>query len=158
MMSISALGLWRRLLSMIYESLILFAVLFIAGFIFHLVFRDTASPYFRPAFQLYLLVVAGGYFTWFWTHGGQTLPMQTWKLRVVNADGGAISPKQAIARYLFAVIGIFLLGCGIFWALFDRERLFLHDRLAGTRVIGIEKREEMSRGSEEPENHGNEGA
>lgn len=158
MMSISAPGLWRRLLSMTYESLILFAVLFIAGFIFHLVFRDTASPYFRPAFQLYLLVVAGGYFTWFWTHGGQTLPMQTWKLRVVSADGDAVSRKQAIARYLFAVIGIFLLGCGILWALFDRERLFLHDRLAGTRVIRIEKQKETSRGLEEPENHGSERA
>lgn len=154
MMYISAPGLWRRLLSMTYESLLLFAVLFIAGFVFHLVFRDTASPYFRPGFQLYLLVVAGGYFTWFWTHGGQTLPMQTWKLRVVNADGGAVSAKQAIARYLFAVIGIFLLGCGILWALFDRERQFLHDRLAGTRIIRIEKREETSRG---PREHGNSG-
>lgn len=151
MTSISAPGLWRRLLSMAYESLILFAVLFITGFIFHLAFRDTASPYFRPAFQLYLLVVAGGYFTWFWTHGGQTLPMQTWKLRVISKDGRPVSRKQAIARYLFAVIGIFLLGCGIFWALFDRERLFLHDRLAGTRIIRIEKRDETTPGSPESE-------
>lgn len=139
MTNISAPGLWRRLLSMTYESLILFAVLFIAGFIFHLMFRDTGSLYFRPAFQLYLLAVAGGYFTWFWTHGGQTLPMQTWKLRVISLEGGGISGKQAVARYLFAVIGIFLLGCGILWALFDRERLFLHDRLAGTRIVRLDE-------------------
>ncbi|WP_074795407.1 RDD family protein [Nitrosospira briensis] len=130
-------GLWRRLLSMIYEFLILVAVLFIASFVFHLVFRDTGSLFFRPAFQLYLLVVAGIYFTWFWTHGGQTLPMQTWKLRVIRADGGQLFLKQALARYLFAVIGFFFFGCGILWALFDRDGLFLHDRLAGTRIVRI---------------------
>jgi len=123
---------------MLYESLILTAVLFIASFIFHLVFRDTSSIFFRPAFQLYLLLVAGVYFTWFWTHGGQTLPMQTWKLRVVNADGQRVRLKEALARYLFAVIGIFFLGCGIIWALLDRDHLFLHDRLAGTRIENVQ--------------------
>jgi uncharacterized RDD family membrane protein YckC len=137
MMKASAPGLWRRLLSMIYEFLILVAVLFIASFVFHLVFRDTGSLFFRPAFQFYLLVVAGIYFTWFWTHGGQTLPMQTWKLRVIRADGGQVFPKQALARYLFAVIGFFFFGCGILWALFDRDGLFLHDRLAGTRIVRL---------------------
>ena len=131
-------GFARRLLSMIYESLMLVAVLFIAGFIFHLVFPNTNSIFFRPAFQIYLLLIAGIYFTWFWTHGGQTLPMQTWKLRVVAADGQRIYLKQAVARYLFAVIGFFLLGCGILWAFFDRDGLFLHDRLAGTKIVRIE--------------------
>lgn len=137
MMKASEPGLWRRLLSMIYEFLILVAVLFIASFVFHLVFRDTGSLFFRPAFQLYLLVVACIYFTWFWTHGGQTLPMQTWKLRVIRADGGQLFLKQALARYLFAVIGFFFFGCGILWALFDRDGLFLHDRLAGTRIVRL---------------------
>lgn len=122
---------------MIYESLLLVAVLFIASFVFHLIFRDTSSLFFRPAFQLYLLLVAGTYFTWFWTHGGQTLPMQTWKFRVISVDGNRLTLKQAVARYLFAVIGIFFFGCGIIWALFDRDRQFLHDRLAGTRIVKL---------------------
>jgi uncharacterized RDD family membrane protein YckC len=137
MMKAFAPVFWRRLLSMIYESLILIAVLFIASFIFHLVFQDTSSILFRPAFQLYLLLIAGIYFTWFWTHGGQTLPMQTWKLRVISSDGQRLCLKQALARYLFAVIGILFLGCGIFWALIDRDGLFLHDRLAGTRIVNV---------------------
>ncbi|MBA4143221.1 MAG: RDD family protein [Nitrosospira sp.] len=137
-MRTAASGFWRRLLSMIYESLILTAVLFIAGFVFHLVFRDTSSILFRPVFQLYVLMVAGIYFTWFWTHGGQTLPMQTWNLRVVSADGQRVYLKQAVARYLFAVVGFFFFGCGILWALIDRDRLFLHDRLAGTRIVRVE--------------------
>ena len=122
---------------MIYESLLVTAVLFVASFVFLLAFRDTGSPFFKPAFQLYLLVVAGAYFSWFWTHGGQTLAMQTWKMRVIQADSmdAGISLRQAVMRYLFALIGIALLGCGILWALFDRDRQFLHDRLARTRIV-----------------------
>lgn len=129
--------LGRLLLSMIYESLLLIAVLFIASFIFHLVFPDTTSLLFKPAHQLYLLLVMGAYFIWFWTHGGQTLAMQTWKLRLTTAAGERVNLKQAIARYLFAVVGISLFGCGILWALFDRDHQFLHDRLAGTRIVNV---------------------
>src|SRR4051812_31342655 len=114
----SAPGFLRRLLSMLYESLMLIAVLFIASFIFHLLFQDTSSILFRPVFQLYLLLVAGIYFIWFWTHGGQTLPMQTWKLRVVGADGQRIYLKQAGGRDLFLGVGVFFFWLGIFWGLF----------------------------------------
>lgn len=141
-MKITSAGLGRRLLSMLYEFLILIAVLFIASFVFHLVFRDTSSLLFRPGLQLYLLVIAGTYFTWFWTHGGQTLPMQTWKLQIIGAGGDQVYLKQALARYLFAVIGIFFFGGGIAWALFDRDRQFLHDRLAGTRIVRLEGKAE----------------
>lgn len=128
-------GFWRRIICLIYESLLLLAVLFIASFIFHLIFRDTNAVYFRPLFQFYLLVIMGYYFIWFWTHGGQTLAMQTWKMRVVSVDGSSLTKKQAITRYLLALVGILLFGTGIIWALFDRDRQFLHDRLAGTRII-----------------------
>ena len=130
-------GFWRRILCMIYEFLLLIAVLFIAGFIFHLVYHDTDAPYFRPVFQLYLLSVAGIYLIWFWTHGGQTLAMQTWKIRVISTNGERISIWQAIARYFFAVTSISFFGCGIIWALFDREGQFLYDRLAGTKIINV---------------------
>jgi len=129
--------LGRLLLSMIYESLLLLAILFIASFIFHLIFHDPDSVFFKPAHQFYLLLVMGTYFIWFWTHGGQTLAMQTWKLRLTTTLGEGVSLKQAIARYLFAVVGISLFGFGIFWALFDRDHQFLHDRLAGTRIANI---------------------
>lgn len=130
-------GFWRRIICLIYESLLLLAVLFIASFIFHLIFRDTNAVYFRPLFQFYLLVIMGYYFIWFWTHGGQTLAMQTWKMRVVSVDGSSLTKKQAITRYLLALVGILLFGAGIIWALFDRDRQFLHDRLAGTRIIHL---------------------
>lgn len=134
---ISTPRFWRRILCMLYEFLLLIAVLFIASFIFHLVYHDTDSPYFRPVFQFYLLTVVGVYLIWFWTHGGQTLAMQTWKIRVINSNGGRVGICQAIARYFFAVISISFFGCGIIWALFDRDGQFLYDKLAGTKIINV---------------------
>lgn len=89
---------------------------------------------------LHLILVLGIYFSWLWCHGGQTLAMQTWKLRLVSAaSGGALSPvvslPQALLRYALAWFSLLLFGAGLLWALFDRDRQFLHDRLAGTRII-----------------------
>lgn len=130
-------GFGRRMLALMYEALLLLGVWFIAAFLFHLVFLDPAAEYFRPLFQFYLLVVGGIYFIWFWTHGGQTLAMQTWKLRLVSANDERISTQQAMVRYLMAVIGISFLGFGLLWALFDRDRQFLHDKVARTRIIRV---------------------
>lgn len=87
-------GFWRRIICMIYEFLLLLAVLFLTSFIFHLIFSDTQAAYFRPLFQFYLLVIMGCYFSWYWTHGGQTLAMQTWKMRVVAADGSSLTKNR----------------------------------------------------------------
>lgn len=125
----------RRLASMLYDALLLLAVLFIAAFIFTAVTHNAQSPLFRLAFQAYLTVVAGIYFVGFWLRGGQTLAMKTWRLRLTAADGGAVGARQAVLRYLLALTGVFLLGFGIFWAVFDRDRQFWHDRVAGTRIV-----------------------
>ncbi len=130
-------GLGRRILALGYEFLLLLGVWFIAAFLFHLVFRDTTAEYFRPLFQFYLLIIGGIYFIWFWTHGGQTLAMQTWKLRLVSENGGKTTVQQAMVRYLVAVIGISCFGLGLLWALFDRNRQFLHDKVAGTQIIKL---------------------
>ncbi|SFK51690.1 Uncharacterized membrane protein YckC, RDD family [Nitrosomonas aestuarii] len=134
-MTFSFPGFWRRSISLIYEFLILLAIIFIASFIFHLIFRDANAVYFIPLYQFYLLIIMGYYFIWFWTRGGQTLAMQTWKIRVVTVDGNRLSSRIAITRYLIAVIGILFFGVGLLWAFVDREHQFLHDRLAGTRII-----------------------
>lgn len=130
-------GFWRRIICLLYEFLILLAIIFIASFIFHLVFRDTNASYFKPLYQLYLLFVMGYYFIWFWTHGGQTLAMQAWKIRIVTSEGQMLSNRKAIIRYLLAVTGTLFLGAGFLWALIDPEHLYLHDRLTGTRLIKI---------------------
>ena len=79
----------------------------------------------------------GVYFIWFWTHGGQTLAMQTWKLRIVDSKGQSITKKQAITRYLLALVLYPFFFITLIWMFFDRDRQFLHDRIAGTRIIKL---------------------
>lgn len=127
-------GITRRLASMLYESLLLVAVLFLAGFLFVGLTLGSTSPLMRGVFQIYLLGVVAAYFIWFWLRGGQTLAMKTWHLRLVRADGLPLTLRQAMLRFALALPST-LLGVGILWALFDREKQFLHDRLAGTKII-----------------------
>ena len=97
--------------------------------------RDFDPVFTRPLFQLYLLCISAAYFVYCWIHGGQTLPMKTWRIRLVTREGNAISLRTGIYRYLFALFGLGLSGLGFLWALFDREGQFLHDRLAGTKIV-----------------------
>lgn len=129
-------GILRRLASMLYESLLLVAVLFLAGFLFVGLTQGSTTSLARGAFQIYLLGVVAAYFIWFWLRGGQTLAMKTWHLRLVNADGSPLTLRRAILRFVLAVPST-LLGMGILWALFDGERQFLHDRLTKTKIILI---------------------
>lgn len=127
----------RRMACVFYELLILLAIWFVAGFPFVGLTQALDPVWVRPLFQTYLFALTGVYFTWFWTHGGQTLPMKTWRLRVVSAEGGALGRGVAWSRYVLAAAGALLFGVGFFWALFDRDRQFLHDRLLGTRLISM---------------------
>jgi uncharacterized RDD family membrane protein YckC len=125
----------RRFLSLVYETLLLAALLWCAALLFGAIEIEAASSHGRALFQAYLLLVTGTYFTWQWTHGGQTLPMKTWRLRLVSVSGGAIGARLAWLRYAIALAGTLAGGIGFLWALADRDRQFLHDRLAGTRVV-----------------------
>jgi uncharacterized RDD family membrane protein YckC len=80
-------------------------------------------------------MVFGGYFIWYWTHGGQTLAMQTWKLQISTPNAVPPAPTFLVLRYLLAWPSVLFYGVGILWALFDRDRQFLHDRLAGTCIV-----------------------
>ena len=121
--------------ALFYEALLLLAILWLAGLLFSLIELELNLPHARFAYQLYLVLTAGTYFVWQWVHGGQTLPMKTWRLRLVARDGGPLTWRQALLRYTVAFAGLAALGLGFVWALFDRERLFLHDRLARTRIV-----------------------
>lgn len=124
----------RRLLCIVYEGLLLIAVLMLAGLLFML-FRDPTTPGAMPFFRIYLVLILGAYFTWFWTHGGQTLAMKTWRFRVEQTDGKPLTPLRAWLRYILAWLSIGGLGVGLLWALVDRDKQFLHDRLAKTRLV-----------------------
>ena len=125
-----------RLVSLVYEGILLFAVLFVSSYLFLSLARDAQSGLPRVIFQIYLLSICGAYFVFCWARTGQTLPMKTWRMRIVTEEGGTLSAGRAFKRYLLAIPGL-LSGISLLWAPFDRERQFLHDRLAGTRIVRV---------------------
>ena len=128
----------RRFAAMFYDSLLLAAVLFFAFIPFVVLFGDLAKQGYNPLSTLYMLAVALLYFGWQWTHGGQTLGMKTWKIRVVSLEDGAVSWKQATVRFLVAMVSWAALGLGFVWGLRDPDCLTWHDRASGTRMERIE--------------------
>ncbi|MEW6415240.1 MAG: RDD family protein [Pseudomonadota bacterium] len=126
-----------RIAAMVYESLLVLAVLFIASLPFLYVVGDARTGGRHLAFQIYLAAVLFAYFATFWRRSGQTLAMKTWRIRLDGPGGGRITLKLALLRYLFAWAGLLLGGAGFWWALVDRDRQFLHDRLVGTRLVRV---------------------
>ncbi len=131
----NAATLKRRFLSLVYEILILAAVLLLATLPLVFLTQGWAQHFARAALQLWLLLFCGAFYTWQWAGTGQTLPMKTWKLRVVRRDGAPPSHARAFVRYFAALISVATLGMGFLWALLDSDKQFLHDRLAGTRLV-----------------------
>ena len=120
---------------MAYESLLLIGITFFATLLFLGVSGGSAGGWVRHALQVYLFLVIGLYFAGSWRRHGQTLAMKTWSLRLVGANGARITLRQAMLRYVCAWPSLALGGIGILYALFDRDRQFLHDRLAGTKIV-----------------------
>lgn len=126
-----------RVAAMIYESLLVIAVLFVASFIVLPVVGELHAGWQRHLFQGYLILVLFAYFSTFWLRSGQTLAMKTWRIRLCGRTGRTVSFHQALLRFLVALAGALPLGAGFWWALFDREGQFFHDRVAGTRLIRV---------------------
>lgn len=133
-------SLRRRLSSLLYESLLLLGVLAV-GFLAPLVALGVTFGVTPPGWAewLHLFVLAGIYFIGLWRRNGQTLAMQTWQLQLVDvATGRKPALGRCLARYLLAwpSLLITLTGPGLIWAAFvDRDRQFIHDRLAGTALV-----------------------
>lgn len=150
-------SLKRRIAVMAYEGTLLFGILFTAGLAFSVTFNQTHALYLRHAMQYWIFFVLGAYFVWFWSHGGQTLAMKTWHVQVVTAAGRPVSVGRALARYVLSwlwfipglslaaalraegwMMVIIVFVSAAIWAMaiyFDPQRQFLHDRMAGTRLV-----------------------
>ena len=116
---------------MLYEAVLLFAVAFFAAWLFFFASggRDATAGSTRLLLQVFIGLMFAGYFLWSWLRGGQTLAMKTWRLRLVG-----VTPRRALLRFVLACL-LVPTGISIVWALFDRDKQFLHDRLAGTRLV-----------------------
>ncbi len=128
-------GIGRRLLSLIYEILLLIAVALLAGGTAAALAQLTNPAYARPLTQMIGIAASAAYFAWQWHHSGQTLPMKTWRMRLETVDGMRVAVPRALLRATLATAGYLLLGISVIWAFIDRDRQFLHDRLAGTRLV-----------------------
>ncbi|WP_078120349.1 RDD family protein [Thiosocius teredinicola] len=89
--------------------------------------------------QIYFVVAPALFFSWFWTHGGQTLGMRAWRLKVVADDGQTLTMKQALIRYLGACLSLLAAGLGYLWVLIDKQGLAWHDHLSRTRLVIIKR-------------------
>ncbi|WP_018151296.1 RDD family protein [Leeia oryzae] len=139
----------RRLISIVYESFLLAAVLFLVDLVFLLVVRALGGPIelYQPnapvALRVLQAVLLGGvlwgYFGYCWTTSGQTLAMKTWKIEVLDLADRRLKWKQASIRFAIALAGTAFFGATYVWALFDRDGQFMHDRLAGTKQITFKR-------------------
>ncbi len=155
-MSLMAPSLKRRMACWLYEGMLLFGVVFIAGYLFSSLSQTRHALDNRAGLQGFLFLVLGIYFTWFW-HRGQTLAMKTWHIRVVSVTGQPLSQRRALWRYVLswlwflppllltlpfglpaAEVGLLTVGWILVWALLSRfqaQKQFWHDVWAGTRLV-----------------------
>ena len=159
-----AATLTRRIGALAYEALLLIAMAFGVGFaLLPLVSpvgsssRELIVPQLFARALMGCALVGGAalYYAWCWSRGRRTLPQKTWRLRLVDRDGGTVTWRRALLRYAAAWIGpamalaayaalhatgharyaLAFMLVNYCWALFDRDGQFLHDRIAGTRVV-----------------------
>jgi uncharacterized RDD family membrane protein YckC len=155
----------RRLIALVYEVFLVLAVNVLAAALWILVTRNSHAPMAQFGLRAVVFLSTGAYFIYNWTASGHTLAMKTWRMCVARAGAdpyARVPLRNAIVRYLLAwgwvlpahelnvmlglhdkVSNAIVLGIGVLaWALtafLDRDRQFLHDRLAGTRILALPK-------------------
>ncbi|QDC43279.1 RDD family protein [Methylophilus medardicus] len=125
----------KRYLAVIYELLLMLALTLALTAAYVLLVGDASHGWKRLGLQGLLWLVMGAYFVRCWVVSGQTLASQTWKFKVVSADGRLLDLPHAMMRYVLAGVLLLPAGLTLWWALLDREQQFLHDRLLGSRII-----------------------
>lgn len=151
----------RRLISMVYEAFLLTAVEALAIFIYIAATRLQHTPIIDHGRNAMAFLVAAAYFIHAWSGSGHTLAMKTWRIKVVMLGYAKVPLRAAAIRYLMAwgwflpalvigyvfglkpttQVGVVVIGA-MAWGLtafLDKDRQFLHDKIAGTRLIQLPK-------------------
>jgi uncharacterized RDD family membrane protein YckC len=128
-------SLLKQLVAMLYDSLLIIALLFIATAILLPLNKGEAVS--GPIYTLYLLLIVFTFYSWFWNKSGQTLGMKAWKIRIIDDDGFNPSWAMSFLRLMGALVSIGCLGVGYFWRLFTPYTW--HDRVSQTRIVDISK-------------------
>ena len=130
-------SLWRRLAAIFYDVWLV-AALWLVGATID-TFIGAGSEGSHLGLQIYAILAPLVFFGWFWTHGGQTLGMRAWRLKLLSNDGSSVTLGQSLIRYLGAMLSMFAGGLGYLWILFDRRGFAWHDRLSNTRLVIVRK-------------------
>jgi uncharacterized RDD family membrane protein YckC len=134
-------GLWRRLAAIFYDIWLVAAIWLLgatADTFIRAALGADSTEYHLPL-QLYLLISPAVFFSWFWIHGGQTLGMRSWRLKLLDKGGSRVTLGQSLVRYAAALLSLLPLGLGYLWVLFDRDGMAWHDRLSNTRLVMLKK-------------------
>jgi uncharacterized RDD family membrane protein YckC len=119
----------------LYEALVVIAIAMLASAIVTTVHSSATAGWGQLLLRVILVLMIAAYFLLCWTRSGQTLAMKTWKFRVVTQSGQLLTLPQALWRFVLAALFTSAAGIGFWWALVDKDQQFLHDRLAGTRLV-----------------------
>ncbi len=128
-------SMFKRLAAIFYDSLCLFSLFFLATLILIFFTKGESIASNNIAYDLFLALITYLYFVWQWTHGGQTLGMRSWKIRLYQDDERPVSWLRASSRFALASLSFITLGMGFIWALFDANRLTFHDRYSRTLLL-----------------------
>ncbi|MGV6826224.1 MAG: RDD family protein [bacterium] len=143
----AAPGLLRVLASLFYDSVLVIGLVLLVFTVLYIPLEQVTgntSLNDNPlgiviAIQLALVATPPFFHVWFWVHGGQTLGMKTWRLKLVTEEGQPVSTGAALVRYFSAVLSWLPLGLGFFWILIDKENRSWHDKLSGTKLLLLPK-------------------
>jgi len=131
-------GLLVRLVAMFYDALLLLSALLIVTAIALMITKGSLHTH-NPFFRTTLFLICFSFYAWFWLHGGQTLGMRAWKLRLQNKDGRPITIWQALLRFLVAIPSLAFAGLGFLWMLIDKDKMTLYDRFSESVIVRLPK-------------------
>lgn len=127
-------GFFRCLAIILYDFLLLLALLFLATAVVLPFNSGEAFHSTQFFFPIYLLLVSFIFYGYFWTHGGQTLGMKTWKIKIQTFNQQPMTWKHAFNRFFMAIISWAFFGLGFFWQLIDAQKYTWHDRFSKTTL------------------------
>jgi uncharacterized RDD family membrane protein YckC len=130
-------AVWRRFAAFCYDLLLLAALFFVFTLAVLALRRGVAVPPGSIWFEIALLLLAAAFFCGFWVHGGQTVGMRAWRIRVVRDDGSPLEWPRAAARFAAGLLAALPAGLGLWWAALDARKRAWHDRLTRTRVVRV---------------------
>lgn len=128
---------FTRLMALVYEALLLSALCLLVTALYYTAVGDASAGLKQLGLQGLLWLVMAAYFVRCWEQSGQTLPNQTWHLKVVAQDGRLLRRDQALLRFILASLLCLPFGLTFWWALVDKQHCYLHDRLLGSRLLHL---------------------